>query len=159
ARLAQQSKDPDALRILGRICLLAPNVGSDLKPVLEAAENAAHESKEPLELRTLGGLLLRAGRTEEAVKRLQEARAARELRKGQPGAPPHEDLLLVLAYQKLGQEADARRCLERALVWLDLDQRTRQAIAVWLAGVTGPLTAAQALVQPSPPDVRQLALG
>jgi WD40 repeat protein len=154
-RLAQDSKDDRLFQEVGRLCALGPDAVTDLKPVLQAAEKSVADFRGPVELRTLGSLLLRAGRTEEAALRLQEARAAAEMIKGQPAETPCEDLLLALTYRKLGREDDARRSLARAVAWLQRERWSLRAGAAVLAGFGGPLAAVQALQQPLPPDSRE----
>jgi tetratricopeptide (TPR) repeat protein len=80
-------------------------------------------------LNTLGAALYRAGRYDEAIRRLEEAIQAR------PGGQgiPSDWLLLAMAHHRLGHRELARRWLERLAdyptsegisgFWYDLDMR------------------------------------
>src|SRR5262249_4588486 len=100
-------------------------------------------------------LLLRADRAEEAVKHLKEAVKQR----GDCGAV-HEELLLALAYQRLGKQDEARRWLTRATAWLDGPRQTVQA-AGGLASARRGQVAALLTMRASWPcaDVRGRGLG
>jgi WD40 repeat protein/serine/threonine protein kinase len=151
AELAADHKDAGAVLRAGRACLLGPDALDDSKPLLEAVEKAAKDSKEPAELLVLGGLLLRAGRHEEAVKRLEEACGDRE-------ETPHEDLLLALAYHQLKNEKEARRCLDRAVLWLERPTVAADVSNAILAGAVGPWTQLPSLAVPVP-DTRSRLMG
>jgi tetratricopeptide (TPR) repeat protein len=97
-------------------CVLAPGAGADSARVVALAERAvaADPKQQHNYLNTLGAALYRAGRSEEAVRRLGEALQAH----GQGGVV--EDwLFLALAHQRLGHGADARQWLDRAIRVLD----------------------------------------
>src|SRR5262249_15208589 len=65
-------------------------------------------------LNTHGAALYRAGRFDAAVRRLEEAVAA----PGNSGAA-WDWLFLAMAHQRQGHGDEARRCLEKAVRWID----------------------------------------
>ena len=137
ALLARFSKTEDAAMAnnVAWICTLAPGAVADFRPVVRLAERAVDARKNSYEaLNTLGAALLRAGRYREAVARLQEALA----RRGKYDTAADE-LLLALAYQKLGQADEARRWRERATAWLERGQAPVRAAVLAGAGASGPL--------------------
>jgi WD40 repeat protein/formylglycine-generating enzyme required for sulfatase activity len=123
ANLAADGRDDALLRRLATTCLLAPQALPDLKPTLTAFEKSLCD-KYPEDLRIHGGLLLRSGRAEESIKRLEEAR------KGEKETP-FEDLLLALAYHQLKAKDKAEECLARAKAVLDGKQKTAQHLISW----------------------------
>jgi tetratricopeptide (TPR) repeat protein len=147
-----KSFDPqrDAQNVAGvaRTALLAPTAGVDLDPLLKAL---ADQGDDPGSQTARGGLLLRLGRTAEAVAELQRARAQRPA-----GVAPVADQLLALAQQKQGQAATARRTLERARFLLDAEAPARQAAGLLGGGAAGPwgatAAAGQALAATPPWD-------
>src|SRR5262249_47636024 len=54
------------------------------------------------------------------------------------GGAVHEELLLALAYQRLGKDGEARRWLTRATAWLDGPRQTVQAAGVPASAGRGP---------------------
>jgi WD40 repeat protein len=138
-----------------RLCTLAPGAVANLAPhVNQAAQRAAGKDQTCADRSTLGGLLLRAGRAAEAVKHLEEAIRQRA------GDTVHEELLLALAYQRLGQANEARHWLKRATTWLDGPRQTVGAARVLAGGGQGPVAALLALQAASPyPDLRGRGLG
>jgi hypothetical protein len=110
---------------VGWVCALAPDALADSKPLLAVAQKNAEAHKGPLALRTHAALLLRAGRYEEAIKRLDEALKARG-----PHALPLEELLLAIAYHHHKKPVEAQRWLSRATAWLDAPQAARLAAAM-----------------------------
>jgi Flp pilus assembly protein TadD len=105
------AKDPGILNSVAWTCALAPKAVADLSPVVRLAEKAvAGRPNDSGILNTLGAILYRAGRCEEAVKRLKEAIAKSPTKKG----TALDWLFLALAQQKLGRTAEAKTCLARA---------------------------------------------
>jgi WD40 repeat protein len=98
-------------------CSLAPETGVDTSQVVSLAEAAvAHRmldsgspSQLPVTLITLGAALYRAGRYEEAVRRMSEAGPA-----GGVGGSPQACLLLAMAHHRLDHADEARSWLARA---------------------------------------------
>jgi WD40 repeat protein/tetratricopeptide (TPR) repeat protein/tRNA A-37 threonylcarbamoyl transferase component Bud32 len=124
---------------MARVALLAPASGIDLDPLLKALPDQGTDAATQT---ARGGLLLRLGRTAEAVAELQRASAQRPA-----GAAPVADLLLALAQQKQGQVAAARRTLERARFLLDAEAPARQAAGLIGGGTAGPWGATAAAGQ------------
>jgi tetratricopeptide (TPR) repeat protein len=152
--LADSMKEPATAERLARACTLAPNAIEDLQPVLLWAEQQVIGNKNYLSLSILGGLLYRAGRDEDAIRHLQEALAVR-------GDLPtvREELLLAMAFQRLGREEAARRWLNRASAWLDQYQQGVRAGSVMGAGTAGLLPGLVSACLPQPPDPRARSLG
>ncbi len=65
-------------------------------------------------MNTLGAILYRAGRFEEAVKRLDEARKA-----DKQGGNVTDWLFLAMAHQRLKHADEAKRCLGKAVALMD----------------------------------------
>jgi hypothetical protein len=87
---------------------------------------------------------LRAGRCEEAVRRLEEALRLRK------ADAVHDELLLALACRKLGREVEARRWLAKAAAWMDRYRAPAGALGTVGAVPAGPLPALAALVADRP---------
>jgi tetratricopeptide (TPR) repeat protein len=122
---ASAAKDGPRPADVARLCILAPQAVTDLEPLRkQAARRAAEKRAGSPDLCILGGLLLRANRAEEAVKRLKKA-----VKERGDGGAVHEELLLALAYQRLGKNDEARHWLTRATAWLDGPQQAVQAAA------------------------------
>jgi tetratricopeptide (TPR) repeat protein len=95
-------------------CTLAPNALADYEPCLAALTKAlTAKPGEYQYLNTLGALLCRAGRAEEAARRLQESIQAHGA-----GGTAWDWLFLALAQHGLGQATAARQTLERARAWI-----------------------------------------
>jgi tetratricopeptide (TPR) repeat protein len=92
-------------------CTWAPNALDDLNTPLRLAENAMSSYPEGRKrdlLNTLGATLYRAGRFEEAVKRLGDSVQA-----GKRGEAPEDWAYLVMAHHRLGHGQEAHRWLEK----------------------------------------------
>jgi hypothetical protein len=126
-------KDAGLTLSAARTALLGPDALGDFKPLLEANEKLAAGGNDPAILVALGGLLLRSGRADDAVLRLEEARKDRD-------DTPLEDLLLALAYHRLQKPGEARRCLARAVTSLDRPRAATQISHAVLSGAAGPWT-------------------
>jgi WD40 repeat protein/tetratricopeptide (TPR) repeat protein len=136
-------KEPSRALEVARTLLLAPDATTDpaalLKLLPENPQDAATQT-------TQGGLLLRAGKHAEAVAMLQKATAQRGV-----GESPVAELLLVLAYHKQGQAAEARQALERARLALS-ELALCRGVSLLGAGSAGPLPLlAAAAALPAPP--------
>jgi WD40 repeat protein len=151
--LAADARNEASTRRLAAVCVLAPNALPDLQPLLAAFEKTLTGPKKyPEDLRIQSGLLLRAGKPENAVKCLLDARKDQD-------ETPHENLLLALAYHQLKRPDDARLALTRAVAALDRTRNELAAIRAVLSGHDSPLHALIGLQQPTPPDWREQMLG
>jgi hypothetical protein len=131
---------------VARTALLAPAAEADLDPLLKALSGRGTDAATQT---ARGGLLLRLGRTAEAVVELQRASAQRPA-----GEAPIADLLLALAQHKQGQAAPVRRTPERARFLLDAEAPARQAAGLLGGGTAGPwgaTTAAGQALAAAPP--------
>jgi tetratricopeptide (TPR) repeat protein len=147
AALAKGTSAPEA----AWVCALGPNSPEVLEPFLKAAAKGAADNHPSL--RAHGALLLRAGRHADALKRLDQALKARG-----PHATPAEELLIALAYHKLGRADDARLWLARARAWMDRP-RALNRLGHALSAVPGaPLAALPGLAREAP-DPRELLFG
>jgi tetratricopeptide (TPR) repeat protein len=94
------------------LCSLGPYPIADRESPIRLAEAAvrdATEDEKPHRLNTLGAALYRAGRYDQAIRRLEEAMRAR------PGGQGRADdwVFLAMAHHRLGHPDLARRWLER----------------------------------------------
>jgi hypothetical protein len=97
-------------------CALGPDALADFEPVLWALEKAIGPRPDADQLNTHGAVLYRAGRHEDAIKRLEEGIARRD-----KVGTPHDWLFLAMAHQRLGHVEEARKWLDRAVSALDRD--------------------------------------
>ena len=74
----------------------------------EFAVNDAPEAEKPNSLNTLGAALYRAGRFQKAISRLEEG-----IRKQGGESVPQDWVFLAMAHHQLGNNAEARRWLDR----------------------------------------------
>jgi tetratricopeptide (TPR) repeat protein len=106
-----RARDVYTLNLLGRTCALAPGaVGDPEKAVQWASAAVAARPRDPELLNTLGAALYRAGRFDEAARRLDEAIAIR----GGDGSPV-DRLLLAVALAGSGRSEAARSWLDKAI--------------------------------------------
>jgi WD40 repeat protein/tetratricopeptide (TPR) repeat protein len=100
--------------VLARTGGLAPRAGADPADLVRWGEQAARGDRSPWVLHALGLAYLRAGRPREAIRRLEESEAT-----GTWTGRVVNWLALALAHRALGDDAEARRWSDRALVVLD----------------------------------------
>jgi WD40 repeat protein/tetratricopeptide (TPR) repeat protein len=112
-----RTEDPSQAKEAAWACALGPNSVADFKPVLRLAEMVVAK---PIYWNppTLGAVLYRAGRSEEAIKRLQEAVAKRQ-------GFPEVWLFLAMAHHRLGHSDDAKTCLAKAVQQIDAANNMR----------------------------------
>jgi Flp pilus assembly protein TadD len=152
-----QTQDLAVANNVAWACAVGPGEASDLSPAVRLAERVVAAGPDDYHrLNTLGGVLLRAGRAEEAIARLQKALIKRP--RSRYVDRPSDELLLALAYHQLGQSGEARRWLARATAWFDRQQRPLQMAAVAGAGAAGPWPQLSAIAV-APPDPRARTLG
>jgi WD40 repeat protein/Tfp pilus assembly protein PilF len=107
----KNSENPQKVVIVAWTCALAPTALTDLKPLLERAEKAAKDNPtSSAYVGTLGALLYRAGRYDDAVKRLEEA-----VKLHGKGGTPVAALFLAMAHHQLGHAGDAQKYLSQAV--------------------------------------------
>ena len=148
AQRAQDSTNPDTIALATRVCGLAPRALPDLQPMLDLALRQA-EVRTAETLTTVGALLLRRGRSKEAIAILEKAERQRV------GPPIRESLLLALAHAKLGQRDQARERLQHACNLLDQPQQRLRCGRVLSLLPANPLGAAVQLSVPLLPLPRQ----
>jgi eukaryotic-like serine/threonine-protein kinase len=137
-----RSEDPATANSLAWYCALAPTAISDsASPVIlaERALDGFDADTKHAALNTLGAVLYRAGRFQEAIQRLEEAKTARK-----DADEPLDWPFLALAHHRLGHREEARRWLEKLRIrrpstdprrlWVELEIRllSREAEVVIL---------------------------
>jgi serine/threonine protein kinase/WD40 repeat protein/Tfp pilus assembly protein PilF len=116
-----QSSDLNAARWTSWACTLAPDATADWGPVITLAEKrlAAHPKNCDC-LQNLGAVLYRAGRFDEAAKRLTEAHDAYPETANPTGSLIYTWLFQAMTQHRLGHGDEARRWLDKAVK--DIDQ-------------------------------------
>jgi tetratricopeptide (TPR) repeat protein len=108
-------------------CILTPDAGVDLEPVLRWLERgAAQSSNKYIYLHRLGQALYRTGQSEAAVRELNKALPLR----APEGWAVEDWLFLAMAHQRLGHSADARKWRDKATDWMTREIRQRPHWAV-----------------------------
>jgi WD40 repeat protein/tetratricopeptide (TPR) repeat protein len=82
-------------------------------PIAHLEKTVADNKTDSEALRTLGAALLRAGKIDDAVRRLDEACRL------EPDSLPSAWLLRAIAYHRAGKTAEAKKSFARATRWLD----------------------------------------
>jgi tetratricopeptide (TPR) repeat protein len=96
-------------------CVLGPDALPNYEACLAALTKIVAAKPSGYQyLNTLGALLYRAGRAEEAARRLHEAMQAHGA-----GGNAWDWLFLALAQHRLGRATEARQTLERAVAWIE----------------------------------------
>jgi tetratricopeptide (TPR) repeat protein len=113
-RLTEKWTAKDDPQFIVWVCSVAPNSGADLGPLIKALEEkiTGKSANAYLDLRALGAALYRSGKSKEAIKKLEEAAAARK----QPS--PAAWIFLAMAQHQLEQKDDAQKSLEKARSWI-----------------------------------------
>ena len=117
-------------------CALAPDAVADFTNVVSRAEHAVQNGPESVSYRTtLGAILYRAGRLEEAVKRLTEAdKLAEQPDAAAKSSPAYTWYFLAMAHHKLGDDEEAKKWFQKANEWTDKVMRDHEegtATAPW----------------------------
>jgi tetratricopeptide (TPR) repeat protein len=120
ARLLERfgkTEDPVTAMLVAWTCVLAPEAVTDPARVVQVAEKAvAKDPNKRVYLNTLGAALYRAGRFDEAAKRLSEASAAKL---DADYTPVYLWLFLAMTHHRLGHGDEARRWLDKAVQAID----------------------------------------
>jgi tetratricopeptide (TPR) repeat protein len=101
--------------------VLVPGAVDDMQPCVRLAEQAAAANPGNYgHACTLGAALYRAGRFEEAERKLSEANKLHGR-----GGTPYDSLLLALTHARLGHAAEARQWLDKAIERMDRPVRDK----------------------------------
>jgi tetratricopeptide (TPR) repeat protein len=101
--------NPGTAIVAAWACTIAPDAPVDPeRPVRLAGDAVKGERFNAVALRALGAALYRAGRCDEAIRRLEEADQARH-----EGGVPRDWAFLAMAHHLLGHRPEARRWLDR----------------------------------------------
>jgi tetratricopeptide (TPR) repeat protein len=101
-------------------CVLGPDAVSDWKPVVDLAEKSlAADPKSYDRLQNLGAVLYRAGRFEEAARRLAEAEATFAEVRNPRSTITYAWLFLAMTERRRGQAEEAKKWLDRAVEAID----------------------------------------
>jgi serine/threonine protein kinase/Flp pilus assembly protein TadD len=96
-------------------CIIGPDAASEYTMLLAWAEKLVAAQPNSATVRnTLGGALYRAGRLEDAARRLNEAQAAYAKTADTRTTIAYPWYFLAMTHQRLGNAAEARRWLEKA---------------------------------------------
>jgi WD40 repeat protein/serine/threonine protein kinase/tetratricopeptide (TPR) repeat protein len=118
-RFAATKNNSDA-DMLAWTCILGPgSVPDPARPVHLVERIAASVPKNYTVISTLGAALFRAGRFEEAVKRLDEAVAASKSTELVQMSVVYNWLFLAMAHYRLGHAEESRQWLEKAIREID----------------------------------------
>jgi serine/threonine protein kinase/tetratricopeptide (TPR) repeat protein len=111
-------------------CALAPDAVTDRQTVVQMAENAVAANPKNCDLlQHLGAVLYRAGRFEDAARRLTEAEAAFPGTKNARSSIIYNWLFQAMTQYRLGHAAEARRYLDKAVK--EIDQPSTKAAVAW----------------------------
>jgi tetratricopeptide (TPR) repeat protein len=135
----QNSPDLMAAYWTAWACTLTPDAVPDWKPVVDLAEKTlAADPKDCDKLQLLGAALYRAGRFEEALKRLTEAEAAFKDAQNPRSTVIYSWLFQAMTRHRLGQAAEARRLFEKAAKVIDqpLEQFKGETAKDWSRRLT-----------------------
>jgi WD40 repeat protein len=89
---------------------------------LTQLNNISPASRRAIDIRTLGGLLLRSGKPEDALVLLKQAASVRD----EDVEPPVSELLLAIAYKKMGMESSGLSFFRNAVSWMDMYTSTKK---------------------------------
>jgi WD40 repeat protein/serine/threonine protein kinase len=113
----EETDDPGVCHWVAWSCVLAPNAVKDFNRVVELAECAVVKgSKTDQNLTALGAVLYRAGRFEEAVRKLSDLATEWEQGKELPTqtSPAYTWFFLAMAHHQLGNADQSQRYFELA---------------------------------------------
>jgi tetratricopeptide (TPR) repeat protein len=121
ARRFGRDEDRETAFWLAWACALAPEALADASVLVRAGEKALAPPPDAFDsLNVLGAALYRAGRLEEAVRRLGEANAAYDLANARQRSPiVYTWLFQAMAHHALGHQKEAGEWLQKAVHWTD----------------------------------------
>jgi len=124
-----KSEDPAVARFVSFACVIKPDSGADWQSVLALAERAVRrEPGSSACLDALGRVLCRTGSYEQAVQRLSEAdRLVRDPSEMAEISPASTWFFLAMTHHRLGHVAEAKKWLDKAGQWVEMDTREMQA--------------------------------
>jgi tetratricopeptide (TPR) repeat protein len=114
------------------VLVLAPDAVNDRNRPVHMAEAALRKDPQMDWASTiLGAALYRAGRSAEAVQRLNEANAVWEQAATKPAvySPAYTWFFLAMAHQRQGDAAEARRWLDKAQKWMEQETQDSRNLA------------------------------
>jgi WD40 repeat protein len=124
--------NPEALNQISWTSVLAPEAGIDLQQVVKMADLAVQADPKNLQYcTTLGSSLYRAGRFDDAIKRLTEVSAAWEQNQANPPptSPAYTWFFLAMAQQRTRHAKEARESLDKAINWTE--KETQNKVLAW----------------------------
>jgi WD40 repeat protein/tetratricopeptide (TPR) repeat protein len=108
-----QNETADNPQLIAWTCALAPGAVADWSKPIALAESSQHVG-------TLGAVLFRAGRLEDAIRRLEEAdRLVPNPREDAPSSPAYVWFLLAMAHRRAGHADEAKIWFDKAARWTD----------------------------------------
>jgi tetratricopeptide (TPR) repeat protein len=115
----RQTSDAEAAFWTAWTCSLAPNAVDDFSASVALAERAVkNDSKSVGYLSTLGAILHRAGKHEEAIRRLEEAdRLIRHPNSESSHSPAYTWFFLAMAHEAAGRHDEAKKWFDKAAAW------------------------------------------
>ncbi len=140
AAMARTPDDPSVKESLAMCCnnrawelATGPAAAREIDRALRLARRALElEPSKGIFLNTFGVAQYRAGRYEDAIATLEQSRTAT---RGE--FEGFDSFFLAMAHMRLGHHAEARRCYERALGWLPVQNRLSENDAKELAAFRG----------------------
>jgi tetratricopeptide (TPR) repeat protein len=116
-----ETDDPMAANFVAWTCALAPDAVDAYEPVIACATKAVEAQPESDQLlNTLGAILYRAGRRDEAIRRLTELDQRRETKDGAvQSSPAYTWYFLAMAHHEAGHAERTREYMKKANQWTD----------------------------------------
>ncbi len=109
-----KTRDAQTAHFVAWTCALAPKALADLTPAIALAENASQGGPQSAQYaQSLGAILYRAGRFEEAVRKLEEAELL-EKKGGSNSASAYTEFFMAMAHHRLHHAAEARKRFDKA---------------------------------------------
>jgi WD40 repeat protein/tRNA A-37 threonylcarbamoyl transferase component Bud32 len=105
-----RSGDANQLNGAAWICALGPDAVADFQPLLRELDRVFGPDPDANQLNTLGAVLYRAGRFDDAVRRLEQSIAKRD-----KVGTVQDWLFLAMAHRRLGHAAESQKWLEKAV--------------------------------------------